>query len=155
MNTDDSLHMTINIMSQNLADNRSRLQSEDGVWYLLTDIMFSICSAPLRARRERTSKIPSMLYLFWACRWDSTSNVVLFFSFSLSLYFFSFFFGASRHYSNNVLVMIYIWGTVMVDITKQNWQNIPIVLQKGRLSPTLTLCAALKRLWCRACTKKK
>lgn len=65
------------------------------------------------------------------------------------------FFSASRHYSNNVLIMIYIWGTVMVYITKQNWQNIPIVLQKGRLSPRLTLRVTLKRLWCRACKKKK
>lgn len=48
------------------------------------------------------------------------------------------FFSASRHY-NNAVILIYIWGTVMVDITKQNWQNIPIVLWKGRLSPTLTL----------------
>lgn len=48
------------------------------------------------------------------------------------------FFSASRPY-NNAVILIYIWGTVMVDITKQNWQNIPIVLWKGRLSPTLTL----------------
>lgn len=27
----------------------------------------------------------------------------------------------------------------MVDITEQNWKNILIVLQKGPLSPTLTL----------------
>lgn len=48
------------------------------------------------------------------------------------------FFSTSRPY-NNAVILIYIWGTVMVDITKQNWQNIPIVLWKGRLSPTLTL----------------
>lgn len=37
-------------------------------------------------------------------------------------------FSMTCHYSSNTVIVIYIWGTVMVDITKQNWQNIPIVL---------------------------
>lgn len=82
-------------------------QSSEDVVYLLTDI-FSICRIPPHAMTEWTSKILYMLHLFWAHCCDSTSNK------------------ARRHYSNNVLIVIYIWGTVMVDITKQNWQNIPI-----------------------------
>lgn len=45
----------------------------------------------------------------------------------------------THHYSNNLFVLIYIWGTVMVDIAELHWQTIQFFffsfLRKGFHSP--------------------